>query len=28
MLLILELEGRVESYPGGLFIRTRSEAVQ
>jgi DNA processing protein len=26
MLLILELEGRVESCPGGLYIRTRSEA--
>ena len=23
MLLILELDGRIESYPGGLFVRTR-----
>ena len=28
MLLILELEGLVESSPGGLYIRTRSEAVK
>jgi DNA processing protein len=28
MLLILELEGHVESFPGGLYIRTRSEAVK
>ena len=28
MLLILELEGRVESYPGGLYVRARPKAVK
>jgi DNA processing protein len=28
MLLILELQGLIESYPGGLYIRARPEAVK
>jgi DNA processing protein len=28
MLLILELAGRVESYPGGLYVRARPKAVK
>jgi DNA processing protein len=28
MLLILELDGRIESYPGGLYVRTRPKAVK
>jgi DNA processing protein len=28
MLLILELDGRIESYPGGLYIQTRPKAVK
>jgi DNA processing protein len=28
MLLILELEGRIESYPGGLYVRMRPEGTK
>jgi DNA processing protein len=28
MLLILELDGRVESHPGGVYVRTRPEAAK
>lgn len=28
MFLILELEGRIESYPGGLYVRARPKAVK
>lgn len=28
MLLILELEGRIDSYPGGLYVRARPKAVK
>lgn len=28
MLLILELEGHIESYPGGLYVRTRPEGTK
>jgi DNA processing protein len=28
MLLILELDGRIESYPGGLYVRTRPKAMK
>jgi DNA processing protein len=28
MLLILELQGRVDSYPGGLYVRARPKAVK
>lgn len=28
MLLILELDGHIESYPGGLYVRTRPKAVK
>jgi hypothetical protein len=28
MLLILELEGRIESYPGGLYVRHARKAMK
>ena len=28
MLLILELDGRIESYPGGRYVRTRPKAMK
>jgi DNA processing protein len=28
MLLILELDGRIESYPGGLYVRTRPKVMK